>query len=479
MRYGALIVLLLALLGMSPALAEEMAFGGSQEDRLDDVIALRDGLFAVGTTASSDGDLSDRTRSGETGWALRIDAQGKKMWNFCSAKSGMMRMSEPYAFADGTFSLVLTDDTFQRGEWIHLSERGIQISRVAIPEVETLCPNGLRGQIVGLANCSGENGPYLGIVMTHADNGSLCCVALFEDGMTRSCGEFYGDNQGVLLGNEAEGTLWHIGVDLGALALTRLEPGTSPRTHTLFPLDEGMNSVSDALIGSDGSMTICGQTMTADQKTNGFLLRLSAEGEVLFAHTLTEFPVLDRLIETETGYAVYAFNDANGVLLYFDEDGGALGEVNLQEIPLDVVNFGGTTMLLTYEEQRGAPQAVFVPVSYLEMETVALAPVITPTPAPSASRIVLGNGYLLCSDSGASGVTVSMIDAQGRTRWKTRTPIHTAADRLVWESAEYTREGDIKLSGHYETNSDSGVVRENASALLSADGVLRGIHTEK
>ncbi|MBR2943288.1 MAG: hypothetical protein IKB82_07815, partial [Clostridia bacterium] len=61
------------------------------------------------------------------------------------------------------------------------------------------------------------------------------------------------------------------------------------------------------------------------------------------------------------------------------------------------------------------------------------------------------------------------------TLWQTRTPIHTAADRLVWEQADFTRDGDILLEGYYETNTPQGIVREGASARLDADGVLREI----
>ena len=37
------------------------------------------------------------------------------------------------------------------------------------------------------------------------------------------------------------------------------------------------------------------------------------------------------------------------------------------------------------------------------------------------------------------------MDAQGHILWQTRTPIHTAADRLVWETAQIAENGDILL----------------------------------
>ena len=74
------------------------AFGGSGEDALYEVVACGDGLFAVGTTASNDYDLSMRTRRGETGWALRIGDDDGVHFSFCTARAGMTRMTAPAAF---------------------------------------------------------------------------------------------------------------------------------------------------------------------------------------------------------------------------------------------------------------------------------------------------------------------------------------------------------------------------------------------
>ena len=152
MRLFAACLLAMALLA-SPALAQEYAYGGSGEDALLEAVSLRDGLFAVGTTSSADGDLSGRTRSGETGWALRIGADSARLWGFCSAKSGMMIMRAPHAYADGTFSLVLTDAEGQRGEWIELNDRGRQLARTVIPT--SPCATGEPARIVAMAACEG------------------------------------------------------------------------------------------------------------------------------------------------------------------------------------------------------------------------------------------------------------------------------------------------------------------------------------
>ena len=477
MRLFAACLLAMALL-VSPALAQEYAYGGSGEDALLEAVSLRDGLFAVGTTSSADGDLSGRTRSGETGWALRIGADSARLWGFCSAKSGMMIMRAPHAYADGTFSLVLTDAEGQRGEWIELNDRGRQLARTVIPT--SPCATGEPARIVAMAACEGGDSRFLALLLEHAGTGALCCTALTQDGRQHGCGTFYGDAQGVLLADDARGWVVHLGAELGALAVTRLSPGSAPHADT-FSLPEdgvGITRVCDALIASDGSLALCGQSVSADQKGGGFLLRLSAEGELLFARMLDGYAMPAYLTETETGYAVYA----DGALLFFDEDGALLGETQTDGEPLGLVSLGGQPALLTQEGERRAKQAVLRTVEgFMRTETQEpdAAQETEPTPAPRDGRIVLGEEMLVCSDGGASGVTVSLVDAQGRTRFSTRTPIHTAADRLVWERAERTKDGGIRLSGYYETDGGQGATREKATALLGADGVLRELKAEK
>ena len=477
MRLFAACLLAMALLA-SPALAQEYAFGGTGEDALTEAVALRDGLFAVGTTASSDGDLASRTRSGETGWALRIGADGTRLWDFCSAKSGMMRMCAPHAFADGTLSFVLTDTDAQRGEWIELNDRGRQTARTAF--AQRLCAQGQPARLIGMTPFETESGRYLALLLEHEGSGTLCCSALARDGRTLGCGEFYGDAQGVLLADDARGWAVHLGAELGALAVTRLTPGTAPRANTFSLPDEdvGVARVCDALIAGDGSLALCGQTVAADQKGGGFLMRLSAEGEVIFARTLEAHPTPEFLTETDTGFAVYA----GGALLLYDEDGAALGETLADGEPLDLVSLGGEPVLLTHGQERRTKQAVLRAVSVAdaaltapEQEPVAMEE----GPKPQVGRLALGGAMLLCSDAGAGGVNVSLVDAGGNTRWTTRTPIHTAADRLVWELAETMKDGCIRLSGYYETDGEEGPRRQRATALLGMDGVLRELKAEE
>lgn len=469
----------LLLAGLAaPCAAQEadFAFGGRGEDALYEAVAAGDGLFAVGTTASADGDLASRTRSGETGWAIRIGADGVRQWDFCSAKSGMSRMTAPHAYRGGGYSLVLTDEAGQRGEWILLTERGRQQSRTAIPGADSLCPQGKPAQIVRMTASSGETGPYLAVTLLHAGSGELCCAALYPDGGVRACGEFYGDADGVTCPLEDEGAVLHLGADLGALRMTALKPGAQIRT-AVIPLEDsgmGLARVTDALVGEDGSVVLCAQAVASDQKSAGLLMRVNAEGETLFEAYLPRESAPSLLTHTDTGYAVYGAQTQE--ILFFDEDGGALGASSAPQAVCDLAQGEGGVLALSHLPERGKRQAAFTLIAQPDSQPeVPAEPEAEPEPAYSAAaNLALSEGHLACS-AVEGGVSVAYVDGAGRTLWQTRTLIHTAADRLIWESAEITADGDILLCGRYETDTRSGLLTQGAQALLSADGVLRQI----
>lgn len=117
--------------GRALALEGTVSFGGSCADRLYEAVACGDGILAVGSTTSTDGDLSDRSREGKAGWAARISADGRLLWSVCTAHAGRDEMSAPYAHADGTFSAVLSGER-SGSEWLRISDRGRVLTRVAV-----------------------------------------------------------------------------------------------------------------------------------------------------------------------------------------------------------------------------------------------------------------------------------------------------------------------------------------------------------
>ena len=467
LRVLAAFLLLCAL--YAPGVGEEMAFGGRGEDALYAAAACEDGFFAVGKTASTDGDLASRKRTGETGWALRVGRDGQKLWDFCSAKSGMYEMIAPHAYADGRFALVLTDETRQRGEWIVLSERGRQESRVAIPQT---------GRILQMVPTVCSAGPCL--LLLAEQDAMISASALTQDGGSFSCGTFFADAQGVLRAAPQGGAMY-LCADLGALSIIALAPGSAPQMKTVALSDgnTAISGVTDALVGSDGSVLVLAKTVVLNKEGGTMLLRVSAEGEVLFAHAFEAGERVSQPTETDAGYAVIC-EDA---VLYFDEDGAMLGRTRIVGEALDLFPAEGGVYMLTHDPERGHRQAVF---TLLAMEEPAQQeekrdmPVpeealTQPTDSGEGDRLTLLQGYLRCKDDGLRGVTVARVDGEGNTLWQTRTPIHTAADRLVWETAQIIENGDILLSGFYETQTAQGAQREGAQAVLSSDGVLREI----
>ena len=106
------------LMQATPAAAQDWlrSYGGSGRDSLREIVSVGDGILAAGSTTSSDGDLSIRTREGKTGWLIRLGADGSVLWNFCSSRDGKAEICSPFVHDNGCVSCVLTGERGQ--EWI-------------------------------------------------------------------------------------------------------------------------------------------------------------------------------------------------------------------------------------------------------------------------------------------------------------------------------------------------------------------------
>ena len=461
-RASALMAALLLLGARACALeAAEVpaAFGGSGEDALYEVVACGDGLFAVGTTASNDYDLSMRTRRGETGWALRIGDDDDVRFSFCTARSGMTRMTAPAAFEDGSCSLVLADEAAQRGEWIVLDGRGRSVSRVAIDGAAALCPQAVR--IEQMLPVQTDEGIRLAALVRHADGKTMCCAHLSPDGSVTPGEAFTADKPGAVCAGR-DGLLTYAAEQDGRLRMICVNGNGT--TEERYGGDSArVRAVHDAQMGGDGSVTVCGETADG----GGFLLRVSREGERLFLLE-TDAP-LSRLTATETGYA--ALED--GRILFADEDGAGVAWAAAPEGALDLASSPGGAAVLSHLEARGRRQAVFTRVAQpalgqMEMQKADEAP---------PGTIAAGDGYLLCSAEDALGVRVRHVAADGRELFSVRTPIHTAADALQWLCAAKLGDGSILLGGQYLYGTDGDADRQGVTALLGGDGVLRRMET--
>lgn len=457
---GAAMALLMLAAG---ACAEEArAYGGRGEDRLLEMTQAGSGLFAVGTSSSSDGDLASRTREGFAGWALCTQEDGQRRWSYASAHAGLDRMISPAALEDGRFALVLTDAQGQRGEWLLLSARGACQARLDIPE--ELCAQGRT--VLRMLLCD-QSPAALAVIVSEGDR--LRAGMLLEDGSVTLSAPFEGDALGCAASDLRGGVVW-AGAREGQLSLTRLQAGKMVQAMGIAFGGFSVTLVEDALLLEDGSVVCCG----AAQGEAGFVARVSLEGEVLFAWALSG--VQRCLCPTQTGLAVYG--TADGEVIFLDEDGNAQGTVS--GLPQDALDLAGTpdgVALLTYRSGQGARQAGIVPVAQPAAmpepeESMPGMPAETEETARDASFAV-GGGHLVCAPDGALGVRVTLVNEQGGSVWSTRMPIHTAADTLEWLCAARLADGRILLGGRTLSGAGEAASQQGVLALLGSDGVLR------
>jgi len=81
-------------------------YGGSKRDWINGMAVAPDGRIAVtGYTESSDGTLSDRTKTWRAGWVMMLDKDMNVLWNFCSRSGDADCMYYPVFHQDGSVSV--------------------------------------------------------------------------------------------------------------------------------------------------------------------------------------------------------------------------------------------------------------------------------------------------------------------------------------------------------------------------------------
>ena len=132
-RMGAAAVLACACLaGAAQAEPRTYTFGGSGNDSVQAIAASGDGrIVLTGSTDSTDGTLAFRTKTGLSGWALCVDAQGNALWSFCSRLGSSDRMDKPVFHEDGSVTVVLCVSASTRDmyELIRLDANGEVVAR--------------------------------------------------------------------------------------------------------------------------------------------------------------------------------------------------------------------------------------------------------------------------------------------------------------------------------------------------------------
>lgn len=513
------------LMQATPAAAQDWlrSYGGSGRDSLREIVSVGDGILAAGSTTSSDGDLSIRTREGKTGWLLRLGADGSVLWNFCSSRDGKAEICSPFVHDNGCVSCVLTGERGQ--EWIELNERGRAEKRVAVPDVSQLCRHERQedGTSVYAVPHDREGQPFLALVVDHGD-GTCCIAELAQDGKL-SPGMSFVKAEADLFAACRDGSgriaMPYADEASGALGVCFIQPGTDELpTVAQANLGEWLSDgvLLDCAALEDGSIILSGQK----KQIGGVLVRINALGETVFAHSMDD--IVTKLTVTSGGFAGYY---RQGVA-YFDEDGGLLGTKEAEyptdernvRFPMGIAAFGNGVAALFEPEEGEAEEcrirvisgenldedceyenALFVQKDCTLLNARANQSGVTLLlerrdgqrfgvqidrggtareteifPERIAGRQTVDAGTLTWQET-EGGAWVALEDEQGNVRWRTRTVIHTAADRLEWLCAVQLPDGSYALGGRCLTDTEDGEQQEAVLCIIGNDAVLRRIST--
>ncbi len=91
------------LSAQNPAIIWQQQYGGTGDDRMNDLWGLKDGGYiGVGFTSSSDGDIS-ANNGGQDAWVLRMDAAGDLLWEIAIGGNDTDVFNAIEATEDGGF----------------------------------------------------------------------------------------------------------------------------------------------------------------------------------------------------------------------------------------------------------------------------------------------------------------------------------------------------------------------------------------
>ncbi len=300
-------------------------YGGSRRDWINGMAVAPDGRIAVtGYTESSDGTLSDRTKTWRAGWVMMLDQDMNVLWNFCSRSGDADHMRCPVFRDNGQMTAVHhTEGKQMKIVWI--DENG---EEAFSDTVMTVKEEGERISVIGAM----EEG-YL--MLRSQENGRRRTFTLF-DWLGGQLWTLAGvDGVQAVSGNhlmcETQEGLFLSSVDTGGLLTTlcsvaQMENGSVKREY------ESMISLAD------GGAAACGRIWegTTPANAQGILSHWDAQGNLVF-EMIVAIGKLSEMVQTESGFAAagYAQDDLGAdvqwMLLEFDENGILCGRQDLYD----------------------------------------------------------------------------------------------------------------------------------------------------
>ena len=464
-RMRARLAAVMAALFAMPAcgLGEGRRYGGSRADELREIVGAPGGWLAVGTTASSDGDLAMRTRETRTGWAVFIGEDGTPLWSVCTGRESMAHMRAPVVLDGGGFSFVLTDEDGQRGQWLVLDGHGEIVSRVDVAGPDALTGDGVRRTIAAMTPVQTEDGLRLLTVLAD-DAGALSLVMMDEKGSVTAHEQLMGAADGMLAAN-AHGEYAWISAKDGQIEIHRMTGDGQFVMAQGISLGDAVERVSDVLMQDDGSVTIA-----VKKEIGGAVVRASTSGDVLFVYGMQRTP--EHICQTRTGFAVYV----GGSVIFLDEDGALIQtQTGLPEGALDIVGMADGAALLLREGKASEHEAMLYAVTQSTFAAMGTPEPERPKPAAAPNTEMDAEGAHIHCEDVPGGVCVTYVNAAGERVFETKIPIHTAADVLVWRCALPLEDGGVALGGCYVYGTGDEAHSTGAVALLDGRGVLRRI----
>lgn len=304
--FAALMLLcMLATAGHAMGEARVFTYGGSGDDVLSDMVVSADGrIVLAGYTSSTDGTLASRTKSGHTGWALCVDAQGEVLWSFCTRLGDHDFLCAPVLHEDGSVTLLIKSDGSVSGfALVRLSADGEDMGRTKLTDIT----GGIYVRDDGYAltqlssdatfEWNAEEYRWDGFLPTRLygwDGALLGTLEEWAGRVTNAAGRFSVQRR------EGESRVYRRGDD-GQDALFARIVGTAWQGGEPVPF-----SASGLLPLSDGGLALAGwATNGATQRREGRFIRWDVQGQLIFDMCIPGWQLYS-VTETASGFAATA-----------------------------------------------------------------------------------------------------------------------------------------------------------------------------
>ena len=308
----------LLCLSVHGALCETYTYGGSARDWMNGVVVAADGRIAVtGYTLSSDGTLSDRTRTWRAGWVMMLSDDMQVLWNYCSRSGDFDHMHCPVFHEDGTLSVVHETEGRQM-KIVRLGTNGKEHSSQTVlsqPDKSTVfgVEGATRwGYLLSKISGYGQQRSYR---LYNWDGGVLAAYTDW-DGLHAVGGTH------ILCSRDKRLSLYAVDGSGGLKKLSDVCAASADGTYS--------RSYSGLISLPDGGAAACGAVWEGWNQgpvnRKGLISRWDAQGNLLF-EMIIELGPLAQLVRTQEGFAATAYaqtevgGDAQWKLLRFDEAG--------------------------------------------------------------------------------------------------------------------------------------------------------------